>query len=58
MRKILDDDIRKLIQEITPWIIGSKGSEDDFAPIFKEDTPIEIIEKHEKLKFLIKSREF
>ena len=56
MREILDDDIRKLLQETTPWIIGSKGSKEDFTPIFKEDTPIEIIEKYKKLIFLIKSR--
>ena len=56
MREILDDDIRKLLQETTPWIIGSKGSKEDFTPIFKEDTPMEIIEKYKKLIFLIKSR--
>ena len=57
MREILDDDIRILIKETTPWIIDSKGSAEDFAPIFKENTPVEIIEKYKKLKFLIKSRQ-
>ena len=53
---ILDDDIRRLIKEISPWIVGTKGANEDFAPIFKENTPIDIIEKHKKLVNLIDIR--
>ncbi len=57
MYQLLDDDIRSLIKETTPWIIGSKGSKENFEPIFKENTPADIIEKYQKLKFLIKNRQ-
>ncbi len=57
MYQILDDDIRILIKETSPWIIGSKGSKDDFKPVFKENTPIDIIDKYKKLELLIKSRQ-
>ena len=57
MYRILDEDIRTLIRETTPWIIGSKGANENFVPIFKENIPLGIIEKHEMLIHLINMSE-
>ncbi len=55
MFTVLSDEIRKLVKEVTPWIIGTEGADKDFAPIFKENTPFEIIEKNKKLSELCKN---
>ena len=54
MFAIISDDIRALLQEVTPWIVGSEGADKNFAPIFKENTPSEIREKHKMLSDLVK----
>ena len=55
MYATLTDEIRKLIKDVTPWIVGSEGADKDFAPIFKENTPNDILEKNKKLSELCKS---
>ena len=45
---IFSEEVRKLGDEIYPWIIGSEGVDKKFAPIFKEDTPQEILDKYKK----------
>lgn len=34
MYVLLTDEIRKLIKEVTAWIISAKEADEDFAPIF------------------------
>ncbi len=52
MFTILSDEIRQLIKEVNPWIIGTEGADKNFAPIFKEKTPAEILEKNKRLTAL------
>lgn len=47
---ILTDEIRALLKDIEPWVIGTKGGK----PIFKDGTPDEIKEKHKRLVELAK----
>lgn len=42
------------MHEVMPWIIGTEGASKNFAPIFKENTPEHIKEKHKKLVVLCK----
>lgn len=54
MYSILTDEQRMLVRAITPWICGSEGADKNFAPIFKDDTPEDILEKHRRLTALCK----
>ncbi len=55
MFTVLSDEIRKLIKDVNPWIVGSEGADKNFAPIFKDNTPAEILEKSKKLSALCKN---
>lgn len=46
--------VRQLEKEIKPWIIGRKGASEDYAPIFKEDTPPSILQKYDEYITLLK----
>lgn len=48
------EEVKRIGAEIEPWIIGRKGAAEDFAPIFKENTPESIIQKHVEYKKLLK----
>jgi hypothetical protein len=53
--RLLDDSLRELLHEVKPWIVGRKSAAEDFAPIFKDDTPDEIKLKYKELVKLIKN---
>ena len=55
MYATLTDEIRTLIKEVTPWIIGAQGADKDFAPIFKDNTPLDIKEKNKRLSELCRN---
>lgn len=57
MYEILDDKVRTLIQEVTPWITGAKCASENFAPIFKNDTPDEIKAKFDELVRLSRKKQ-
>lgn len=52
----LTDEQRMLVRVITPWICGAEGADKDFAPIFKDNTPMDIIDKHKRLVALCKNQ--
>ena len=54
MYMIFSDKVKKLGAEIEPFIEGRKGAEENFAPIFKEDAPIDIQAKYSEYVRLIK----
>lgn len=48
------EEVKRMGDEIAPWIIGRKGAEEDFAPIFKKNTPKSIKENYVEYKILLK----
>ena len=48
MYAVLDDKTRILIKSFTPWIIGTEGADKNFAPIFKKDTPKQVLEDYNR----------
>ena len=54
MYTILSKEQRMLVRAITPWICGTEGADKNFAPIFRDDTPEDILEKHRRLVELAK----
>ncbi len=54
MYMVFSDKVRKLEDEIDPWIIGRKRAVENFAPIFKDDTPNEVFKKYKEYVALLK----
>lgn len=48
------DEVKKMGAEINSWIIGRKGASENFAPIFKDNTPDDIKQKYVEYKMLLK----
>lgn len=55
MYVIFSDEVKKLEKEVEPWIVGREGANKDFAPIFKKNTPQDILKKYDRLCDLIRA---